>query len=246
MTPGESLTVLSPHRDDAVFSMGLALSYFCAKPIHVSVLNFFTVSQYAPRSLETSIEEISALRRTEDLQALAAIHASIREASLDMLDAPLRPGIQFDNIMQPCALATLQPSFLASLQSAIEQQTAGRLLAAPLSVGNHVDHIAVRHAALATGSGRLAFYEDLPYAADAPSNEITAKVQEAEESLATQLVPVLFSDANAAEQKTYWASFYSSQISSEEAKRIGMFASARGGERLWLPANSPRWSKLRP
>ena len=68
--------VLSPHRDDAAFSLGLAVDSWLAAGHSVSVLNFFTQSAYAPYSdVETlhandRVSFVSAVRRREDVAIL--------------------------------------------------------------------------------------------------------------------------------------------------------------------------------
>ncbi len=95
------VTVLSPHRDDAAFSLCLALSRWPELNVPVTVVNFFTISGYAPHSASTEIADVSSLREREDQEALASIHPAIHVESLDLLDAPLRFNISAAAISAP-------------------------------------------------------------------------------------------------------------------------------------------------
>src|ERR1700761_6725222 len=88
-----AVTVLSPHRDDAAFSLYVCLSRWVGASYRVTVLNFFTESAYGPRAIPTSASSISEIRRREDRRALASVNPRIRIESAGLLDAPLRLGI---------------------------------------------------------------------------------------------------------------------------------------------------------
>lgn len=241
----DRLTILSPHRDDAVFSMGLALTLLSTRSIELRVLNFFTVSRYAPRSSVTSVEEVSEVRREEDLRALRTISPRIEELSLGLLDAPLRPGIRFDQVTQLPTADLLADEYLLELSSYIQSHCQSDLLAVPLTLGNHVDHISVLRAALRSGHCDLAFYEDLPYATRASQDDFNTKVEWIETQGGMGLKSNLVAIPNAAETKGRLAAIYGSQISPEEAEAIGGFAMVYGGaERLWISSSSNRWKAL--
>lgn len=241
----ERVTVLSPHRDDAVFSMGLVLEKLSSRPIRISVINFFTESAYAPFAQATSIEDATQIRKSEDLAALAAISTDIQEISLKLEDAPVRLGISFDQIMRDETQTMLTELFLRELQGRIESTAAGSLVAAPLAVGIHVDHVAVRRAVLQSGVKEVAFYEDLPYTARTTSDEVLARIDDVEESIGQKLEPHLVQTPGGAVRKQELAAYYRSQISAAEAHEIGQFARTYGeGERLWIPEHSQRWKAL--
>src|SRR5690349_15351519 len=159
------LTILSPHRDDAAFSLSIALSRWSTLPVQLTVVNFFTVTQYAPHAFSTHISSTSALRTREDRSALRSIDRRIRIESLELLDAPLRFGIHPDAICRPQTAALQNPTEIAALANRIGRYFTRGLVVAPLALGDHVDHLAVYRAALASSTDhKLAFYEDLPYA----------------------------------------------------------------------------------
>ncbi len=59
------LTVLSPHRDDAAFSLFICLAKWSMFPsLKVKVLNFFTESAYAPYSSASDAISVSEYSQT--------------------------------------------------------------------------------------------------------------------------------------------------------------------------------------
>ena len=240
------LTVLSPHRDDAVFSLYLSLQKWCQSGVRVSVVNFFTVSNYAPKVSVNQTEKISLIRKTEDHDVLSGIHKKIRIQDSDLLDAPLRLGIGFESICRPETQA-LARSAEPEIAAYIRSQASKDLLIAPLGLGGHVDHLAVYEAAIASVSRKqhIAFYEDLPYAIWTGDKVLRNRVLETETKLHVRLKPVIIRQRRAAFRKQRAAAGYKSQITPEEASSIARFSFRyRGGERLWVPKYSKLWKLL--
>jgi LmbE family N-acetylglucosaminyl deacetylase len=164
----------------------------------------------------------------------------VRDLSLDLLDAPLRLKIQFQNVFQPETSRLLTPEWLRTLESEIARCARSGFVLAPLTLGNHVDHVAVNRAALnACGPKRLGFYEDLPYAIWTDSSTLRAKVREMEAALRLSLHPAIIAAHRTWMNKQVAAGTYSSQIKREHAVAI-----ARRAERIWIP-RSMFWNELR-
>lgn len=224
--------VLSPHYDDAAFSLCLSISTWASSSLRVRVLNFFTESAYAPRATVPE-RSIPALREREDRHALFAIDRSIAAKSCGLLDAPLRLGIP------PQAVFSRSPdeNTCRLLATAIAGCTRNSLVLCPLGLGNHVDHLAVRSAAtLACRAVKLGFYEDLPYAIWTSEDELRERVKEAEKQTGVSLRPVVIRRKRPVWNKRRIISRYASQITPEEADRMARFGSRYGGgERIWIP-----------
>jgi LmbE family N-acetylglucosaminyl deacetylase len=243
----EKITILSPHRDDSTFSLGLSLGFWSAASVKLQVLNFFTQSAYAPHSPAKTTQEVSALREEEDRKALALIHKDITVTSLDLLDAPLRLNLPFSQIMQEESAQKISREELYHLSQCIQQECTGSLAVAPLALGNHVDHVAVREAAVsALPSQNLAFYEDLPYATWTPAADLRGRIESVEHATGTPLEAFIVQRQDAVMRKRQIASFYQSQITTEEADNIARYAETYGnGERLWMPVGSESWTTIR-
>lgn len=240
-----SLTVLSPHRDDAVFSLYLALRSWQQSPHRITILNFFTQSSYAPRVSDKEAAVISNIRKTEDRKTLAKIGRNIQILDCHLLDAPLRLGIEVAAACRP--ETSPDARCVTEIAAYIRNLARNDLLLAPLSLGGHVDHRAVNEAAIASASkkSRLAFYEDLPYATWTPQDTLRKQVHAMEAITGIQLRPVIVRQRGEVRRKQYAAACYQSQITLQEAITIARFSLRYGGgERLWIPKRGESWALL--
>ncbi len=239
------ITVLSPHLDDAAFSLYLSLREWQRPDISLAVLNFFTVSAYAPRASSTGAEAVSLIRKTEDRRVLSRIGRGIRVRACDLLDAPLRLGLKSEAVCRPDTqvLASRSEPELAAL---IRKHAGSDLVIAPLGLGGHVDHLAVHHAAIASVSPpHLAFYEDLPYAIWTLEAVLSQRIREAEAGTQVRLRPAIVRREHGVWRKQHVIAQYRSQISPEQAASIARFAARyESGERLWIPRYGKAWMLL--
>ena len=234
--------VLSPHRDDAAFSLGLAVDIWLAQGRSVEIIDCFTRSAYAPFSDASSLHEndrrsfVTELRRREDedWQRLCGRGLSLRD--LKLKDAPLRLSCSSDEV---CALP-VRPEEKAAKKICGAIQAFEGAIALPLGWGGHVDHLTAREAALSAlrGGEALAFYEDLPYAARGNAGAIPQAVAELASRLGAAIEPFFAGpetdiDISIARKKRH-ALCYDSQIGSEDVDRIAEFCGRyQGRERLW-------------
>lgn len=237
------IVVLSPHRDDAAFSLTLTVKSFLRAGHHVSVLNCFTRSNYAPFADTSFVHEndclsfISALRQREDeawRQQQAS--ASLTLIDLHLKDAPLRLRCPLDDLrtreINPADKAT--PKIRKTLDDL--QPDA---LVLPLALGDHVDHRTARNAAMSPDhSLALAFYEDLPYAAwPGMASGIEPRAEALGRMLDTILKPTTTGAGvkDAAAEKFRAALCYDSQIDTSTAHLLADFSERySGAERLWV------------
>lgn len=250
-----NILVLSPHRDDAAFSLALAIKGWLAASHRVTVLGVFTRSLNAPYSDADTVHPndllsyVSAMRRREDAEFLKLLPA-LRMVDLNLKDAPLRLRCTDDQ------LYTLAPSpedtAVAKIQKALAKLSAEQAIDAvllPLGLGHHVDHLVVRNAALAfAATYACAFYEDLPDAFqstlafdEAARAEFTAMRES--DLFAEATSPVILSsgeDAPAAvKTKRRIVSVYASQVDDATIDIISNFSQHyQGGERVWA---NPAW-----
>jgi LmbE family N-acetylglucosaminyl deacetylase len=240
------VTVFSPHRDDAAFSLFIALSRLSGLRLIVRVVNFFTISDYAPHVATRDTGEVSAIRKREDYRALRDTCAGIRIIDLDRLDAPVRLGIEAARVFEPEARSFLTDCYVRELARTIQIHARGLTLA-PLGLGNHIDHAAVhRAAARAVSAAKLAFYEDLPYARWTSEEQLRSRIEGAQRITGSALRPLVVRDRRRARQKRRVISRYKSQITGEEAAAIAGWSSRfGGGERIWVPQHSRYWNGLR-
>ncbi|SCL21892.1 N-acetylglucosaminyl deacetylase, LmbE family [Micromonospora nigra] len=163
---------VSPHLDDAVFSVGGTLAALVAAGWFVEVLTCFTASvpDPAPFALSTQLDkglpahvDYLALRRAED--AAACRRLGVRPVHLPLPEAPHRgydsapelfAGVRPDDPVGEALVVALRPRLLAA-----------DLVLAPQALGGHVDHRVVAEAVVACVPDAL-WWRDVPYVSRAP------------------------------------------------------------------------------
>ncbi|HTD96425.1 MAG TPA: PIG-L family deacetylase [Edaphobacter sp.] len=250
------IVLLSPHRDDAAFSLSLAITNWLAAGHTVTLLNVFTRSLHAPFSDADFVHEndrlsyVSAMRLREDelfLQRLTdslprAAKSRIQLADLNLKDAPIRLRCPLEELSDT-PVNPEDPAIEKIRKALARHAEAGTMqaLVLPLALGHHVDHLTVREAALPlTTTLPSAFYEDLPYAATYPSAavDLLALRDEAATRFAEPLSPIVYCAPDGASLKRHLSLGYASQIDDAAADLISDFATRYdGGERLWANAS---------
>jgi LmbE family N-acetylglucosaminyl deacetylase len=240
------ITILSPHLDDAVFSAFFYLSRWSRLAIQLRVMNFFTISCYAPQMPVRDTSAVSFTRAWEDRQALLQISPHIQVINCKLFDAPIRLSIRPGAISAPETRTLLTDDQIETVAKKIRDVARNSLLLAPLAIGDHIDHLAVRLAVTrCIVARRIAFYEDLPYATWTPKRDIEAHVADVEHATKSRLRPVIVRSQHAIWRKRRVASIYKSQITREEGAVIARWAAEYGGgERSWAPANSSAWRAI--
>jgi hypothetical protein len=245
------LTIVSPHRDDVPFSLYLSLSRWRSLPIKLNVATVFTVSTYAPRAalakdVENERSTITWIRRREDRQVFALIDKAIKLEDLRFLDAPLRLDISADSVCEPRSPSIENHPDIETLSQYFRKYFLRGLVLAPLALGNHVDHLTVRAAAIQTSfPHRLGFYEDLPYATWVSEGSLRKAVSDAEDKTGMPLKSSLVRRKGHIFRKRSVVGRYQSQISRSAADGIARFAANYGsGERIWIPKHCIAWRSL--
>ncbi len=236
------IAVLSPHRDDAAFSLGLSIGVWLEAGHEVEVVNCFTRTTYAPHADFESIHSndrltrVTALRHREDL-TWQKMYGGRKPGlhDLNLKDAPLRLHVRTDQV---CALP-IDPNdkALVKVPKAVAALGADALVI-PLALGSHVDHLTVRAAILATdlpSDMPMALYEDLPYAARPEATQSLEREASLIEGNLRSLFVTTSVQVEAAEQrKRRLALCYDSQIADDVATQIATFCHRyEGRERIW-------------
>ena len=242
---GLKITILSPHRDDAAFSVGLAVQTWLRAGHAVEVVNCFTRSEYSPFGDLAFVHAndrrsyVTALRHREDVLWSSQYKPKVLLADLNLRDGPQRRQCSVEEV---CGLPVdMKDGALEKIGKALERRR-DRLdaLVLPLAIGDHVDHVTARAAAVAMCGTQLpvAFYEDLPYAArPGAAAGIEARVEELASAVG-DLRAVFADEAGEVEarvaRKRRLALCYDSQIDSEITDSIANFCVRYNGrERLW-------------
>jgi LmbE family N-acetylglucosaminyl deacetylase len=237
------IAIVSPHREDAAFSLSLAIERWLERGHTVEVVNCFTRSEQAPFADMESVHAndrmtyVTALRLKEDERWRRQFGAGVKQLSLKDLnvkDAPLRMHCPVEEV-RTVAVNPFDKVMLKLLK-ALEGADA---VVAPLALGGHVDHRTAREAtaAMAAAERPWAFYEDLPDAMEAGKAEIERSAQ----AIGAELAPVFASAEGdvetAIKRKRRLALCYDSQIEDATAEGMAAYCGQFGGrERLWANA----------
>jgi LmbE family N-acetylglucosaminyl deacetylase len=252
LEPHLKILILSPHRDDAAFSLSIAITNWLTARHTVTILNIFTRSRYAPYSDAAFVHEndelsyVSAMRLREDEHFLRRIthdlpkglKSNLHMVDLNLKDAPIRLRIPLEELGDT-PINPVDHAIEKIHKALTKQSEAGAVeaLALPAALGNHLDHLTVREAAMSfTANLPSAFYEDLPYATTHPSAATDLEaMREAAAKRNEPLSPVLYQIDSAVEYKRRLVLGYASQIDGEAGTLISEFATRyNGGERLWV------------
>jgi len=168
ITEQSKFLILSPHIDDACFSLGGLLSELtCTKLIW----NIFSCSDFHKYG---NIEDVIAKRMDEDQRFCDKINAKNINTAYE--DAHARGCMRLREYLG-VPTKTVLLNHLDIIENISMQITNAivdykiDILCIPMAVGNHVDHIMVRQSAILammSSSTKIPmfFYEDLPYAID--------------------------------------------------------------------------------
>ena len=175
------IAVVSPHREDAAFSLGLAMGSWLEQGHAVEVINCFTRSEHAPYSDADSVHAndrmsfVSALRKREDAAWVKLYRGKLTLTDLNLKDAPLRLHCGTEEVFG--LTVNIHDKSLLKVQKALAASGA-QAVVLPLGLGGHIDHLTARDAGLMglPEGMAVAFYEELPQAA---VEDIEVAVQDA-------------------------------------------------------------------
>ena len=225
------ITILSPHIDDAGYSLAIVISRLIDSKIPVSVVNCFTITNWAIRAGSKNINEITFLRKQEDIEFYKSFHAPAEIVNLDLLDAPLRNGF----IFQEKPFGSKDLKVVETLRNYIEKVQEG-ILFCPLAIGNHIDHAICREALLGLDHKRkILFYEDLPYANRITETQLFQHIKMLEERLKLSLGSHVVRLSNSTFDKEEAIRKYKTQINDQFCWEIISRMNALHGERIWGP-----------
>jgi hypothetical protein len=221
----------------------------------VTLLNVFTRSRYAPYSDAAFVHEndelsyVSAMRLREDELFLRRIKESLPKGlknnlsmhDLNLKDAPIRLRVPIDQVCNT-PVNPVDPSLEKIRRALARQAELGTMdaIVLPAGLGNDVDHLTVREAAMPfAASLPAAFYEDLPYLATNPSapsdlESLNSAAIERDDPLTEIICHASEPATDAVVRKRKLILNYASQIDDEAGDIMSNFATRYdGGERLW-------------
>jgi LmbE family N-acetylglucosaminyl deacetylase len=154
--------LLAAHPDDLALSIGGLLARLTGRAA-ISAVTVFGQSAWVRPGFDPADQSITELRRAEEMRFFAM--AGIRGRILALADAGLRGYSEVSEI-GPDPHRRRTAAVVARTVEPFAKDFRPMVTFAPAAIGRHVDHVAVRDAALRLRPrcGALVLYEDLPYA----------------------------------------------------------------------------------
>jgi LmbE family N-acetylglucosaminyl deacetylase len=244
---------LSPHLDDAALSCGgriyqerraglpvLVVTVMAGDPPLEAMDVSFVAALHTRWELDSHSNPVAA-RRAEDREALSILDAA--GLYWEWPDCIYRRHSQTGDLMyqsEATLFGPVHPAEKALIEELARRLTdlplaSGGQVYAPLTVGGHVDHRLVRHAAEMWGppQGKLVYYEDYPYV---ERSEALAMVLGDGSGWWAQVIPL---DGQALTVKAAAVACYRSQLSTffaseaEITRRLQAYAAVAGGGNGW-------------
>lgn len=154
------------HPDDLALSVGgLVLRWRSVTPIFCVVV--FGASTWAIPSYRVALESLDAVRTREENRWRRLV--GVAGCVLGLPDTSRR-GVPIERECTLLEDASLWRDRARAVIARVSERVRPALTLAPMAIGGHADHVAVRDACLNLGSmlGAIALYEDLPYAHERP------------------------------------------------------------------------------
>lgn len=166
LSKSHRVLIISPHCDDAAFSIGELIYEISRLEIELIILTCFSKSRYAINQPLLGVEDITLIRKSEDKLFYKLCNAnSMQFIYLDLMDAPLRTDRINDTVFDPILRADdmlLAKIIKNTIKSLLTTDT---LLLFPMATGSHIDHVITNIAChdIANSHDHYGVYLDQPY-----------------------------------------------------------------------------------
>lgn len=145
MNTDYDMVVLSPHFDDAIFSVGQHLIDGVKEGKKIKVINIFT-------------KEIDKYRNKSDLEVMKRL--GVERENWGFVDGGFR--LSDKKMLFGGKIIKEDSGIKKDIEKKIKNIRA-KLVLAPRGVGGHVDHVLIREVAKKVGGEKVQYYVDLPY-----------------------------------------------------------------------------------
>jgi LmbE family N-acetylglucosaminyl deacetylase len=234
--PRGQAIVISPHADDAAYSIGGLIQKSIFKS-QIHIVTLFGRSNFLRKSgFESDWRSVTSLRQREDTAFATRVGVGLTYFNFPEAGLRLGPGQVFSANTRQGTVAI--PGKLTTKARALFDRLRPRCLFAPLAIGGHYDHLIARQLAATEARKRklpLFYYEDLPYVAYLSPQELIAHTRSVDPKLRAAYVPI---DLKA---KLNNLTLYRSQITGEELQIVSRYtvrlSDDQPAERLWSAAS---------
>jgi LmbE family N-acetylglucosaminyl deacetylase len=240
-----SIVVLSPHRDDAVLSVG-GLLQTLGPAARVATVFSRTAWTKASGHRPSQVSRVTRMRSREDAQALRTLRVPPGHA-LGLPEALLR-GHPWSRLFDSArVLGVNERRGVSARVCAFLMRGGFELVIAPLGLGAHIDHRLLHEAAaqacIVTGIP-VVFYEDLPYARGMDARAIDRFARAALAGEASRGVLPVAVSSEQMRTKVQALCAYASQLDRGDLQAVAAHHRERGRWSEWLRGSRPALSLL--
>ena len=215
------MVVLSPHSDDAAFSLAAVMDSFAKAGASIDLVTCFSCSCYSRHLGTKSEREVTARRKLEDSRFARLVGGKCFTHWLDQPDSELR-GTPLGETLRQHELNSRELSILDSMLETIAPLIFPEiLLLAPMAVGNHIDHqIVYRLGAKLVQLKKCwtCFYEEIPYKLFSRWNAADATEKLRQLNVSALPYQLLFEDCYGLKERA--SGCYDSQVTRHEVESL--------------------------
>ncbi len=216
----ETITIISPHQDDAALSLGNFIVR--RRPTSINIVNCYTVSEYSP--FHQRLNRVGVMKKRSEEDKIFRNHkrgANIRLINLNEPDGPIRLNTgDMETLLTERVFSDRDIEHLSSLRREMAGHLKGMLLL-PLGIGGHIDHIlaCIAGLSLIKEYTLFAFYLDVPYWLRVSLERVQQRARYIEAFAGISLTPHIDSLPEAWDKRLL-SQIYSSQITEKEVLQI--------------------------
>lgn len=229
------LHLLSPHPDDAGFSCPTLLKQVADQGLPIILQTLFDQSSYDAEHRGKNQTDVTRQRFEEDQAFADFISPDCQLIRSGFPEAYMRKA-GFQEILSGQYDAGDQDLMPQLLHAVLQNWDPEIPLLAPMGLGQHVDHLLVRDAAIALArhhNGNLILYEDLPYAAGAPEEELIDMMDHLGQAIGFSAKACIVPSSDLGQVKRAAAACYPSQLQGDSLNRILQRGEELSGEGYW-------------
>lgn len=232
--PPSGLQIISPHRDDAALSLGLAITGWLRGGLDLCIFNCFTRSSFVLYHDGRDIDRASKVRRREDEAFQALLSPGLEMVDLGHTDYPDRtPATPKRMTVEDRPLDVDEEREADALAESLAPHLGPGPVLVPSCSGPHRDHLVSVHAVHRAWRGQaVVVYDDIPYTLDKGLDVAEGRARRFAELFGMVFEPVHLGSPVDLPLKRAGLEVYRSQLWPDLIERV-VADSADRGERVW-------------
>jgi len=231
-----NVLIVSPHIDDAVFSLGGFIAKYQKDWSELTVANVFSNCGWSKDNIP--LELINDVRRNEDFEVFSEIE-NTQLSYLELDDTSVRGLDELTELDASLIDEEIRSKVTLKIDELLSSNEFDMIFF-PLGIGNHIDHKVIFDYACSLDSKNIYFYEDMPYTAISSQSKVDNYMQIEGKKMKFEVIDI----ADKVSDKRSMMMKYRSQISISECESILAYSTRqideKRVERVWRFVNEYR------